>query len=63
MQVKRYDRTFSKQELYGIQVHSTKQNLVSFQTPRELRHSITNEQSGFNVEQIKKDKYPGSKIV
>ncbi len=28
---------------------------VSFQTPRQLHHSITNEQSGFNMEQIKKD--------
>jgi hypothetical protein len=28
---------------------------VSFQTPRQLHHSITNEQSGFNVGQIKKD--------
>ncbi len=36
---------------------------VSFQTPRQLSHSIMNEQSEFNVEQIKKDWYPGSKTI
>jgi hypothetical protein len=37
------------------QIHSPKQkNLGIFQTPRELRHSKTNEQSGFNAEQIKR---------
>ncbi len=48
MQVKRYDRTFSKQELHG-----NTDTLRKFQTPRELCHSKTNEQSGFNAEQIK----------
>jgi hypothetical protein len=45
-------------------VHSIKTKIwASFHKPRGLRHSKTNEQSGFNVEQIEKDKYPASKTV
>jgi hypothetical protein len=36
---------------------------ASFQIPRKLRHSKMNDQSGFNAEQIEKDKYPESKTV
>ncbi len=38
-----------------------KQIWASFHIPRKLRHSKMNEQSGFNAEQIEKDKYPESK--
>jgi hypothetical protein len=45
-------------------VHSAKTKIwASFHIPRKLRHSKTNEQSGFNVEQIKKNRYPESKTV
>jgi hypothetical protein len=45
-------------------VHSTKTEIwASFHIPRKLRHSKTNEQSGYNAEQIEKDKYPESKTV
>jgi hypothetical protein len=36
---------------------------ASFYVPRKLRHSETNEQSGFNAEQIEKDIYPESKTI
>jgi hypothetical protein len=55
MQVKRYDHTFSKQELYENTGTLRKTKIwVSFQTPRELSHSKTNEQSGSNAEQIER---------
>ncbi len=55
MQVKRYECTFSEQELYGNTGALRKTKIwVSFPTPRELRHSKMNEQSGFNAEQIKR---------
>ena len=45
-------------------VHSVKTKIwASFHIPRRLRHSKTNEQTGFNAEQIEKDKYPESKTV
>jgi hypothetical protein len=42
-------------KLYGNAgiLHKTK-NWVSFQIPRELHHSKTNAQSGFNTEQVKR---------
>jgi hypothetical protein len=61
MQVKRYDYTFGKQELYGIHVHSAKQNLGVFSDTYTVTNSITNEQAGFNVEQIKKINIQGVK--
>ncbi len=36
---------------------------ASFHIPSKLCHSKTNGQSGFNAEQIEKDKYPESKTV
>ncbi len=36
---------------------------ASFHIPRKLGHSKTNEQSGFNAEQIEEDKYPENKNV
>jgi hypothetical protein len=55
MQVKRYNHTISKQELYGNTdtLHNIK-ILASFQTPRELCHSKMNEQSVFNAELIER---------
>jgi hypothetical protein len=45
-------------------VYSTKIKIwASFHIPRKLCHSKTNEQSGFNAEQIEKDRYPESKTV
>jgi hypothetical protein len=47
-----------------IKVHSTKTKIwASFCIPKKLHHSKTHEQSGFNAEQIEKDKYPESKTV
>ena len=46
------------------QVHSVKTKIwASYHIPRRLRHSKTNEQSGFNAEQIEKDIYPESKTI
>jgi hypothetical protein len=59
MQVKRDDHTFSSKNYVETKVHSTKTKIwVSFHLTRQLRHSKTNEQSGFNEEQIEKDEYP-----
>jgi hypothetical protein len=45
-------------------IHSTKAKIwASFHIPRKLHHSKTNEQSGFNAEQIEKDRYPESKTI
>jgi hypothetical protein len=45
-------------------VHSAETKIwASYHIPRRLRHSKTNEQSGFNAEQIEKDKYLESKTV
>jgi hypothetical protein len=47
-----------------IKIHSAKTKIwASFHIPRRLHHSKMNEQSGFNVEQTEKDKYPESKTV
>jgi hypothetical protein len=64
MQVKKDDHTFSSKNCMETEVHSAKTKIwASFHTPRKLCQSVTNEQSGFNVEQIEKDKYPESKTV
>ncbi len=65
MQVKRDDHTFSSKELYG--------NKGTLQKQKSGHHFIylednviqrrMNKQSGFNAEQIEKDKYPESKTV
>ncbi len=45
-------------------VHSAKTKIqASFQIPRKICHSKTNEQSGINAEQIKKDRYPEGKTA
>jgi hypothetical protein len=45
-------------------VHSAQTKIwASFHTPRKLCHSKTNEQSGFNAEQIEKDKYLVGKTI
>jgi hypothetical protein len=45
-------------------VHSAKTKIwASYHIPRKVRHSNTNEQSGFNAEQIEKDKYAESKTI
>ncbi len=63
MQVKRDDHTFSSKNCMETKVHSTKQKsghhftyLDNFIIQRQM-----NTQSGFNAEQIDKDKYPESK--
>ncbi len=63
MQIKRDDHTFSSKNCMETKVHSaTQKNWASFHIPRRLHHSKRmNKQSGFNVEQIDKDKYPESK--
>jgi hypothetical protein len=50
MQVKRDDHTFSSKNCVETKVHSAKTKIwASFHIPRKLRHSKTNEQSGFNA--------------
>jgi hypothetical protein len=45
-------------------VHTAKTKIwAQFHIPGKLCHSKTNEQSGFNAEQIEKDKYPESKTA
>jgi hypothetical protein len=64
MQVKRDDHTFSSKNYMETKVHSAKTEIwASFHIPRKLHYSKTNEQSGFNAEQIEKDKYPESKTA
>jgi hypothetical protein len=64
MQVKRDDHTFSSKNYMETKVHSAEIKIwTSFHIPRKLLHSKMNEQSGFNVEQIEKSKYPESKTV
>ncbi len=64
MQVTRDDHTFSSKNCMETKVHSTKTKIrASFHIPRRLRHSKTDEQSGFDAEQTEKDKYPESKTV
>jgi hypothetical protein len=55
MQVKRDDHTFSSKNCMERKIHSAKTKIwASFHIPRKSHHSKTNEQSGFNVEQIKR---------
>ncbi len=65
MQVKRDDHTFSSKNYMGTQVHSTKtKNLGIFSYLEDyVIQRRMNKQSGFNAEQIEKDKYPESKTV
>jgi hypothetical protein len=64
MQAKRDDHTLSSEKCMETNVHSVKTKIwASFNIPRKLRHSKTNEQSGVNADQIEKDRYPKSKIV
>ncbi len=64
MQIKRNNHTFSSKNWMETMVYSAKTKIwASFHIPRKLRHSKTNEQSGFNAEQIEKDIYPDSKTV
>jgi hypothetical protein len=45
-------------------VHSSKTKIWAFyHIPRRLHHSKTNQQSGFNAEQIEKDRYLESKTI
>jgi hypothetical protein len=57
MQVDRDDHTFSSKNCMETKVHSANTKIwASYDRPRKLRHSKTNEQSGFNVEQIENDR-------
>ncbi len=63
MQVKRDDQTFSSNNCMETKVHSAKTKtghhfiyLDNYNIQRRM-----NKQSGFNAEQIEKDKYPESK--
>ena len=64
MQVKRDDHTFSSKNCIETKVHSAKAKksghhfiyLDGYNIQRQM-----NKQSGFNAEQIEKDKYPESK--
>ena len=64
MQVKKDDHTFSRKNCMETKLHSTKTNksghhfiyLEDYVIQRRM-----NKQSGFNAEQIDKDKYPESK--
>ena len=65
MQVKRDDHIFSNKNCMETKVHSAKKKtghhfiyLEDYVIQRWM-----NKQSGFNVEQIEKDKYPESKTV
>jgi hypothetical protein len=63
MQVNRVDHTFSSKNCMETKVHTTKKAhhfiyLEDFVIQRQM-----NKQSGFNVEQIEKYKYPESKTV
>jgi hypothetical protein len=66
MQVKRDDHTFSSKNCMEIKVHPAK-NKKSGHHFIYLEDYITqrlmNKQSGFNAEQIEKDKYPESKTI
>ncbi len=63
MPVKRDDHTFSSKNCMETKVHSAKTKIGAslFHIPRKLRHSKTNEQSGFNAGQIEKGNYLESK--
>ncbi len=65
MQVNRDDHTFSSKNCMETKVHSKKQKsghhiilLENYVIQRRI-----NKQSGFNAEQIEKDKYPESKTI
>ena len=63
MQVKRDDHTFSSKNCMETKVHSAKQKSGYHFTYLDnyINQRRTNKQSGFNAEQIDKDKYPESK--
>ncbi len=63
MQVKGDDHTFSSKNCMETKVHSAKQKSGHHFTYLEdyIIQRQMNKQSGFNVEQIEKDKYPESK--
>jgi hypothetical protein len=65
MQVKRDDHTFSGKNCMETKVHSAKTKIWAyFHIPRRyVIQRQMNKQSGFNAEQIEKDKYPESKTV
>jgi hypothetical protein len=64
MQIKRDDHTSVVKTVWKQRYTPQKTKIwTSFHIPRKLRHSKTNEQSGFNVEQIEEDKHPESKTV
>jgi hypothetical protein len=62
MQVKRDDHTFSSNNCMETKVHSQKQKSGHHFTYLDnyIIQRRMNKQSGFNVEQIEKDKYPES---
>ena len=62
MQVKRDDHTFSSKTVWNQKVHSANQNLGIILYLDDYNIPIgMNKQSGFNAEQINKDKNPESK--
>ncbi len=64
MQVNRDDHTFSIKNCMETKVHSVKTKIwASYHIPRKLCHSKTYEQSGFNAEQIEKERYQESKTI
>jgi hypothetical protein len=65
MQVDRDDHPFSSKNCMETKVHSAKIKIwASYHIPRKLCHAKKmNKQSGFNAEQIEKDKYPESKTI
>jgi hypothetical protein len=63
MQVNRDAHTFSSKNCMETKVHYAKTKMGIIHIPKKLRHSEMNEQSGFNVEQIKKDRYPEGKTI
>ncbi len=64
IQVNRDDHILSSKNCMEIKAHSAKTRIwASYHIPRKLRHSKTNEKSGFNAEQIEKDWYPECKTV
>jgi hypothetical protein len=66
MQFKRDDHTFSSKNCMETKVQSAKTKIwASFHIPQKdyVIQRQMNKQSGFNAEQIEKDKYPESKTV
>jgi hypothetical protein len=67
MQVKRDDHTFSSKNCMETKVHSAKikksgHHFIYIEEDYVIQKRM-NKQSGFNLEQFKKDKYPESKTV